>query len=282
MGVDNSIELLYTLYILIQLNRSRRDKTMSNKDFSPVSITESNDVPDSTYFRTGDAEPTFDNEIRTIEILNGNGTSRSWGRPGVTSTVVLETLDLVAIHVGFHHKHGGGQFWRYYQINGDIKQVSWGSLDDDTRSAILEAKRPSWAKAPGKLRSQYKSANPKKNLFTAYKICGINDNGELTSLYDTDIVYEIGRTKVQAARGGYSHWTGETVHGGGWYVHLDAQSTIDLYLAEKLVNRDRMQPRAALVKCECWGNTVEFPSGKIAVTYCKPVELMQEIELELA
>lgn len=255
---------------------------MSSKDFSPVSIIESNDVPDSTYFRTGDAEPTINTEERTITVLDGEGTRRSWGKPGITSTIVLETLDLVAIHVGFHHKHGGGQFWRYYQINGDIKQVSWGSLDDDTRAAILDAKRPSWAKAPGKLRSQYKSANPKKNMFTAYKVCGINDDGQLTSLYDTDIIYEIGRTKVQAARGGVDDWTGDWNHGGGWYVHLDAQNVLDLYLSEKLVASHRMQPCAALVKCECWGNTVSFPNGKIAVTYCKPVELMQEIELELA
>lgn len=254
---------------------------MQNKTFSPVSIIESNDVPDSTYFRTGDAEPTINNETRTITVLDGEGTSRSWGRPGITSTVILETLDLVAIHVGFHHKHGGGQFWRYYQINGDIRQVSWGSLDDDTRAAILDAKRPSWAKVPGKLRSQYKSANPKKNMFAAYKVCGINDDGQLTSLYDTSIVYEIGRTKVQAARGGFNEYVGWQ-HNGGWYVHLDAQNTLDLYLSEKLVNSNLMQPRAALIKCECWGNTVEYASGKIAVTYCKPVELMQEIELELA
>ena len=254
---------------------------MTSKDFSQVSIIESNDVPDSTYFRTGDAEPTINSEERTITVLDGEGTRRSWGKPGITSTVVLETLDLVAIHVGFHHKHGGGQFWRYYQINGDIRQVGWGSLDDDTRAAILDAKRPSWAKVPGKLRSEYRTASPKKNMFVGYKVCGINDDGQLTSLYDTSIVYEIGRTKVQAARGGWNDYAGWQ-HNGGWYVHLNAQNTLDLYLAEKLVGSDRMQPRAALVKCECWGNTVEYASGKIAVTYCKPVELMQEIELELA
>lgn len=257
---------------------------MSNKDFSPVSIIESNDVPDSTYFRTGEAEPTFDNETRILTVYEGKGSRRGWGQPRITSTVILETLDLVAVHVGFSHKHGGGQFWRYYQINGDIQQVTWSSLDDDIRSAVLEAaekRAPSWAKAPGKLRSQYKSASPKKNAFTAYKICGINDDGQYTSLYDTDIVYEIGRTKIQAARGGVCDYTGDWNHGGGWYVHLNAQNMVELYKAEELVNSSRMQSRAALVKCECWGNTVAYPNGKIAVTYCKPVEVVQEIELEL-
>lgn len=32
---------------------------MTSKDFSQVSIIESNDVPDSTYFRTGNAKPTI-------------------------------------------------------------------------------------------------------------------------------------------------------------------------------------------------------------------------------
>src|SRR3990167_49258 len=61
----------------------------------------SSDVPDGTYFRTGDAEPSI-NEDGSIIILDGNGSSRSWGRPGVTSTVVYDDCDLIAVHIGFH------------------------------------------------------------------------------------------------------------------------------------------------------------------------------------
>lgn len=252
-----------------------------NQQFTPLQIVSLDSIPDSTYFRTGDVEPEINNEDRLLVVFNGEGSRRGWGRPGVTSTVVLETLDIVAVHVGFHHKHGGGQFWRYYQVNGDIHQVGWKDLDDDIRSAVLEAaskKAPLWAKVPGKLRSQYKSASPKGNAFEAYKVCGLNDDGELTSLYDTDIVYQIGKTKVEAAKGGMD-WDGSTTHNGGWYVRADAEETETVYRAGKLVGESKMQERAALVRCECWGNRVTYGNGKMAVTYCKPLEVVKFIEL---
>lgn len=245
-------------------------------EFTPVTIIKSNNVPDSTYFNTAEVEPIASGQ--TITILNGEGTRRGWGRPGVTSTVVFESLDLVAVHVGFHHKHGGGQFWRYYAINGEIRQVGWKDLDDDTRQAILDSKRPTWAKLPGKLRSQYKPANPKKNLFTAYKVCGLTGDGQLTSLYDPNLVYEVGKTKVQAARGYTSDW-GDAIHDGGFYVHTNPIEVLEKYQSGNLVAEDKVQPTAALVKCECWGNAVQYDNGKIAVSFCRPVEVVQHIAM---
>jgi len=233
-----------------------------------IEILVSNAVPDGTYFRTADAEPEIDNETQSITVLDGRGTRRSWGTPGVTSTIILDTLDVVAIHVGFHHKHGGGQFWRFVSINGALEFVPWKSLDDDMRQAILDAaatRAPSWARLPGKLRKNYLTGRPKSNLFTAYKICGIDDAGQLTSLYDPEIVYELYRVNVQAARPG---------HGGGWYVHPHQDRLKQLYESGDLV--DRRAERAALVQCECWGNTVEYSSGKIGVTYCKPISIIEE------
>jgi len=124
-----------------------------------MKIQTSNNVPDSAYFRTRDAEPRI--EENTLILLDGRGTFRSsWGAPGVTSTVVLETPMLVVIHVGFYHRHGGGQFWRYYrQGEKQIERLpSWKSLREDERLLVLAGwieRAPGWAKCPGKLRSQY-------------------------------------------------------------------------------------------------------------------------------
>lgn len=238
---------------------------MNNK-FEQVTILETAEVPNGTYFTTGDAEPIIDEEKRTITILNGEGDHRSsWGHPQVTSTIIMETLDLVVVHVGFSHKHGGSQFWRYYAVNGGVKQISWGQLDDDTRQEILNSPRPAWAKVPGKLRKNYLSANPKKNAFTAYKVCAINEGGELTSLFNPDIVYQIGKTKVQKS---------QPDHQGGYYVHKDKDTMLALYEAGDLVAPHRMPEKFAVVKCECWGNQVDYSNGKTAVSYCKPIEVL--------
>jgi len=118
-------------------------------------IKETASVPDTTYFRVGDAAPYV--QDGAIYIRNGKGTARSsWGAPGVTSTVVVNTDDLAAIHVGFYHKHGGGQFWRYFRYrDGEIVRERWSGLSDDERLMVLRGwgdRAPSWAKRPGKLR----------------------------------------------------------------------------------------------------------------------------------
>lgn len=110
----------------------------------------SDDVPDSTYFRIGDAEPRFRDGV--IACLDGHGSRRQWGQPGVTSTVIVVRPDFVAVHVGFHHKHGGGQAWRYYRPSG---RVRWKDLSDLERMEVLDGRierAPGWADRPGKLR----------------------------------------------------------------------------------------------------------------------------------
>ena len=120
-----------------------------------MEITTSDRIPDYTYFRVGDVAPRRKNS--GLEVLNGQGTRRSsWGSPGVTSTVVINEDDFAAIHTGFYHKHGGGQFWRYYIVEDNkIQRLMWRSLTEERRLQVLDgfvARAPGWAREPGKLR----------------------------------------------------------------------------------------------------------------------------------
>lgn len=225
-----------------------------------VTIGEDRNVPDSTYFGVSNVSPYVDGD--RITIYNGEGRRRGWGKPGVSSRIVFESLDLISIHVGFYHKHGGGQFWRHYSLNGEIEQVEWKSLNDDLRQAILNEydKLPSWINPPGKLRSQYVSSSPKKSGFKAYKIVRIEDD-TYVSLYD-DTTYEIGRTKVQSARDN---------HRGGYYVYGDFDTIRQRYETGSLTGVT-LKGEHAILLCECWGNRIAYENGKIAVTYCKPIE----------
>lgn len=127
-----------------------------------LEIIEIDFCPDRTYFRQGDVEPDL-TESGVLKIYSGNGTHRSsWGQPGTTSTVILNEDDLTSIHIGFHHKHGGGQFWRHYK---EGVQVEWKKLNEADRLRILDAfpdRAASWAKQPGKLKRDY----IKPHLFT--------------------------------------------------------------------------------------------------------------------
>jgi hypothetical protein len=217
------------------------------------------DVPDSTYFRVGDCEPYFSDG--DLYLYDGRGSYRSsWGSPQVSSSVIFNNNSVIAIHIGFSHKHGGGQFWRYYDNEGN--KLSWGKLDDDTRQLILNSDRPSWARIPGKLRKNY-NLKPKK--WVGYKIVGIDDNGSLFSLYDNEFEYELNKTKIQAAR---------EDHGGGFYVHKSIDSLLSLWNNGKLVNENRVVDNIVLVECECWGNEIKYDNGKVSVSYCKPLAIL--------
>lgn len=238
----------------------------------------SGDVPDSTYFRTGDVVPEIG--ANEMTVYNGSGSRRSWGTPGVTSTVVVNAPDFVAIHVGFHHKHGGGQFWRFYNVNGHIEQVPWKDLSDETRQVVLDASAPTWARKPGKLRKDY--VKPAANKFSAYKVVRVIKD-KLCSLYDTT-TYEIGKTRIEQAR---------PDHGGGYYVYT-GEDVKERFLAGKIGSKGSGQ--YAILECECWGRreyysysgdciTYDVEHGltsnkhKIAVTYCKPTSVIETFEV---
>lgn len=233
-----------------------------------MKINISKNVPDGTYFSTGNAEPDI-NSDGSVTIYNGKGTQRSWGTPGVTSTVILDDCDLVAIHVGFHHKHGGGQFWRYYTTDGsETRQIVWRQIPDEARQRILDAavKAPSWAKAPGKLRTQY--AKPTLRTMTTYKLVRLEADGTLRSLYDGETAYRLGKRLAEKAA---------EDHGGGWYSHLSQSAVMRLWDKGSLVP-DRCVIKGAayaLIECEVAGTIIQYANNKISSTYLTPLRVVE-------
>jgi len=249
-------------------------------------VNTSKDVPDSTYFNRGDCEPTIEKD-GTITMYDGYGTRRSsWGSPQVSSTIVHQSEDLLAIHVGFSHKHGGGQFYRYYRPGPT--EVRWVSLNDDDRQLVLDGyqeKAPRWAKIPGKLKKNYQKPNPKANLFIGYKVVDVLPDGRMVSLYDGETEYVIGKTMTQKA---------EHDHKGGYYSYpLDVNPAIMLeakYVSGNLVPGSPTGGDKAVLKCECWGYTIAYGASwggnartlaadvtqadKVASTHLKPVEVI--------
>lgn len=226
------------------------------------------DVPDGTYFTTEAVTPWLSASDTILNIYDGDGTRRSWGRPGVTSTVVLNAPDLVAVHIGWHHKHGGGQCWRYFAVNGEVRQVEWKDLDDATRQVVLDAydeKAPGWARIPGKVRTAYR--RPVLQTRTSYKLVAL-DGDRFVSLYDGHTEYALGRRNVEAARPG---------HHGGFYSYPDPHVVMHLWQEHDLVNPARHFDRLALLECEISGTIIDY-GEKLASTYLRPLQIMQVID----
>ena len=233
-------------------------------------ITFSDDIPDTTYFRTSDAEPRLNND--TLIVLDGQGSRRSWGRPGVTSTVVLNEDDICAVHVGFYHKHGGSQFWRYYVPDGDKwRQAEWRELDDTMRLRILEAaekKAPHWAKSPGKLRSQRRK--PTIHRTTTWKVVRVEE-GRMLSVYDGETEYRLGKTMRQKA---------EPAHGGGYYSYTRPPEELEEAFREGDVVGTPPPGRYAVLECEIWGRKIEYGDYKVASTYLRPVKVISTFTID--
>lgn len=222
-----------------------------------------NNVADGTYFRTGDAEPTIEPD-GSITLLDGRGSRRSWGAPQTNTTILIDADDFLAVLVGFSHKHGGSQFYRYFvQTPTGPARRTWAQLTDDERQMVLDAydaKAPAWANRPGKLSTERRK--PSVERWTAYKLVR-NVDGQLLSYYDSS-AWELGKTRTEAAREN---------HGGGYYVHASVETMKALHANENLVPAGEGVP--TLIECECWGNRIQYSSGKIAVTYCKPVRSIE-------
>lgn len=235
--------------------------------------------PDDTYFRVGDVEPTTNGDA-SLTIYDGNGRRRSWGQPGVTSTIVVNECDWCAIHVGFHHKHGGGQFWRYYMaVPGGVQQIAWAQLPDEARQQVLAGQRPPWAKVPGKLRSQY--AKPTTRTQTTYKIVA-QDGETLRSLYD-GTQYVTGKRLAEAVHGTVRETSyGDTVvtHDGGYYSHPSVETVKRLLTQGNLVPNRCLEHgmTLALIECEISGKIVQYPNGKLCSTYLTPLRVVETIQ----
>lgn len=225
--------------------------------------------PDSTYFRTGAAEPELEKNEQgeqVLKLVNGTGTRRSsWGEPGVTSKVLLDTDNLVAIHVGFFHKHGGGQFYRYYRHDGQAwAQVTWAQLSDPDRERVLiayEDRAPHYAKVPGKLRTSY--AKPSVQTYTTYKLVKVV-NGKYYSVFDGETEYVMGKRLTEKA---------VSDHGGGYYSYPSQERVMARFDNGTLFPRRCYQESMtlALIECEISGTMINY-DGKYASTYLRPVK----------
>jgi hypothetical protein len=237
-----------------------------------LEIITSTNVPDGTYFRVASAEPDLKESMLTV--YDGQGSRRSsWGAPGVTSTVLLNADDLTAVHIGFHHKHGGGQFYRYYRFDGMAWQViTWAKLSDEDRVRVLDAcerRAPHWAKVPGKLRQNYIS--PTMQTRTTYKLVELVDSTRLFSVYDSKTEYVVGKRLAERA---------VEEHGGGYYSYptIDGveQRFNDGTLFPERCYQDPMT--LVLIECEISGTILEYQNGKLASTYLKPTRIVKQFD----
>lgn len=219
------------------------------------------DTPDSTYFSMSDVSPVLEGD--TLTIWNGEGRRRSWGRPQTTSTVVVDTAEILAVHVGFSHKHRGGQGWFYF-VQGERR--TWGQLSDDLRTIVLdhEHKAPRWAKSPGKLRSQIKK--PSESTQVAYKLVKV-EGDRLLSLYDGSTEYTLNKRLTQKA---------QDEHRGGYYAYASAEIVKAGWANRTLVPQDCYAgvEQVALLKVEIYGTIIRYGT-KLAATYLTPVEIVE-------
>lgn len=234
-----------------------------------MKISQSDYVPDTTYFTMSDVAPNYDAELDVLTIYNGEGTRRSWGKPRVESTVVFRGRDLIAVHVGFSHKHRGSQGWHYFQREGDNWQkITWAKLGDNDRKKILdrENRAPAWAKTPGKLRKERR----KPSTITAYKLVKF-ENERMISLFDPATEYELGVRMTEAVK---------PDHNGGYYAYPDKINLIREWDSRTLVPRKCSQNVAhlALIEVKLSGRMVEY-GHKIAATHLTPVRIVQKIEV---
>jgi hypothetical protein len=102
----------------------------------------------------------------------------------------------------------------------------------------------------------------------AWKVFRLYPDGSLKSCYDD----------TEWRKGAYHTEKAIENHGGGYYVRTgDPAEIMAQFDAGNLVNIPAGRGtawQAALVHCECRGNTIEYESGKIAVSMCKPVEIV--------
>jgi hypothetical protein len=77
-----------------------------------------------------------------IVIFDGVGRTRSWGRPKVSTTVLVEETDFSAFYVTYSHKHGWGSTYQYFiKVGGKWKKVTWRGLSDERKLSVLLARK---------------------------------------------------------------------------------------------------------------------------------------------
>lgn len=213
-----------------------------------------------------------------LTIHDGDGDRRSWGRPGVSTVVVVSTASLCSVICGFYHKYGGGQMWRHYLrdrgadgVNG-WRRVTWAKLNDRRRRQVLDAYRteaPNWAEPPGKLRSQYAAARGSEE--TAYKILAVTPDGELVSAFDGS-EYRLGAYRTEAVVDDLPHPV------RGLYVFETEADAVE-HAREGIVFHQAVAEGKDLVLCRCTVKGRKATVGrKIARSYVRIDRVIRPIE----
>jgi hypothetical protein len=239
--------------------------TETNTNNNTVIVTK--DIPyDDTYFAMSDVTPHF-NKNQELVIYSGKGTRRHWGSPQVTSTVLLNQDGFISIHVGFSHKHGGGQGFHHF-VNGQKR--TWAQLTEAQQTAVYKAvkkNKQDWWKSPGVLKS--KRVAPA--TVEAYKIVRVVD-GEMVSVYDPDTKYVIGKKNIQACR---------EDHNGGYYAFINSNDMIASFQKGNVFPSSvALKGTFAIIKVVCGGKRVDYQSGKSAFTHITPVEFVTAVTIE--
>lgn len=224
-----------------------------------MKITISDTIPDMTYFSLSDVAP--DQDENRLVVYTGKGSRRSWGTPGVQSAVVVNTATFTAVHVSFHHKHRGGQGWFYYVKS---ERRVWAQLDERRQKQVLAAlsKAPSWAKAPGKLKSE-RTKSAVTGLI-AYKLVQVQD-GSLRSIHDAEIVYEVGRKVSEPVKSDKR---------GGYYAFQTRDQAEAMAEWPMCSGVDHF----ALLEVRLDGKTIQYGGGKIAATHLTPLRILNTID----
>lgn len=104
--------------------------------------------------------------------------------------------------------------------------------------------------------------------WSAWKVFRLYSDGTLMSMYD-QTTWELGKQRTEEAQSG---------HGGGYYVRTgeidDIKAQFDAGTLATIPDGRNEKWQAAVVRCECGGKTVRYSSGKIAVSVCKPIEIV--------
>lgn len=250
-----------------------------------LQIVQAREVITESWLERAMLEPTLTQNADGLWVLSvrRQGEHRSFKVPFIGSEIVLADaeLGLVVVLVGYHgsetEKYGRlgymtqkGQFYRYYQqhTSGDWHQVVWRHLNDEVRHLILstiQEQGPSWARVPGKLRSERKPP-AQKVVMTSYKVVR-EIGGRYYSLYDPTVEYVLGERMKQPAK---------PKHGGGFYSFptLEMGTTFLATCANCIpFHADVATAQVALLECEIGGRIIHY-GHKMASTYLCPMRVL--------
>ena len=217
-----------------------------------------------TYFRSSDVAPAVSDDGKAIEVYDGEGVSRSWGRAFCASYTLTHTRTFVVVLVGYKHKHNGGQGYYYFerQKDGSLHRRTASQLSTRRRKQVMDAYdrlAPSWSKRPfDSVEKPKRSPAVKQERF---KQVAQDVDGALRSIYD-GTEYELGKTKREAAK---------PDHGGGFYVYRSPEEAQAADFPRG--SRFKDLPRVIL-KVQTWGKNHVYGNNKESWSYCKPLTVV--------